>query len=76
MAVLGIAFRTVQEGLAISKDIERYRDYRGKVRRLFLCFEETQDRSKKLRLMEELELSAVDELRGFLRAHRESGFAL
>jgi len=76
IAVLGIAFRTVQEGLAISKDIERYRDYRGKVRRLLLCFEETEDRSKKLRLMEELELAAVDELRGFLRAHREAGFAL
>jgi len=76
IAIVGIAFRAIQEGLGISKDIERYRDYRGKVRRLLLCFEESTDRAKRLRLMEEMELAVVDELRGFLRTHREAIFAL
>lgn len=76
VAILGVALRTIQEGLGIAKDIERYRDYRGKVRRLFLCFEETTDQHKKLRLMEEMELAGVDELRGFLRAHSEAAFIL
>jgi hypothetical protein len=76
IAIIGVALRTIQEGLGIAKDIERYRDYRGKVSRLLLCFEETTDRAKKLRLMEEMELAVVDELRGFLRAHRDAAFAL
>lgn len=76
LAIVGIALRTIQDGLGITKDIERYRDYRGKVRRSRLCFEETTDQHKKLRLMEEMELAVVDELRGFLRTHRNAAFAL
>jgi len=76
IAIIAISLRTIQEGLGITKDIERYRDYRGKVRRLLLCFEEATDQHKKLRLMEEMELAGVDELRGFLRAHGEATFIL
>jgi hypothetical protein len=76
VAVIGVALRTIQAGLGISKDIERYRDYRGKVHRLFSCFKETADQHKRLRMMEELELAAVDELKGFLRTHRDAAFVL
>lgn len=76
IAVVGVAFRTIQEGLGISKDIERYRDYRGKVRRLMFYFENTTDQQKRLDLMEEMELVVVDELRGFLRTHSEAAFLL
>jgi hypothetical protein len=76
IAIVGVALRTIQEGLGITKDIERYRDYRGKVRRSLLYFDETTDQHKKLRLMEEMELAAVDELRGFLRTHRNAAFVL
>jgi hypothetical protein len=76
LAIVGIALRTIQDGLGITKDIERYRDYRGKVRRSLLCFEESIDQHKKLRLMEEMELAVVDELRGFLRTHRNAAFVL
>jgi hypothetical protein len=75
-AIIGIALRTVQDGLGVTEDIERYRDYRGKVRRALLHFETTQDQETKLRLMEEMELASVDELRGFLRTHGESRFVL
>ena len=76
IAIVGVACRTVQDGLGISGDIERYRDYRGKVRRLRLAFENTSDPSERLKIMEELELEVVDELRGFLRSHREAAFVL
>ncbi len=76
IAIVGVAFRTIQDGLGITKDIERYRDYRGKVRRLLLYFEETDDQHRKLRLMEDMEIAVVDELKGFLRTHREAAFVL
>ena len=76
LAIVGIAFRTIQDGLGISKDIERYRDYRGKVRRLLFLFEASNDQQKKLRLMEEMEIAVVDELKGFLRTHRDAAFSL
>jgi hypothetical protein len=75
-AILGIALRTIRDGLGIIRDIERYRDYRGKVRRTLLAFEETDDQHKKLCLMEEFELVVTDELRGFLRTHRDAAFVL
>jgi hypothetical protein len=75
-AILGIAFRTVQEGLGITRDIERYRDYRGKVRRILFFFEETEDLQQRIQLMQEMELMVVDELRGFLRTHRGATFVL
>ena len=76
LAIIGIAFHTIQDGLGISKDIERYRDYRGKVRRLLSLFEASTDQQKKLRLMEEMEIAIVDELKGFLRTHRNAAFSL
>lgn len=75
-AITGVALRAIQEGLGVTADIERYRDYRGKVRRALLHFEATQDQKTKLRLMEEMELASVDELRGFLRTHGETRFVL
>lgn len=76
VAIVGVAFRTVQDGLGISKDIERYRDYRGKTRRLRVAFENEPDLHERLEVMEELEIESVDELRGFLRTHREAAFVL
>jgi hypothetical protein len=76
IAITGIALRTIQDGLGVTKDIERYHDYRAKVRRALFLFETTQDQRTKLHMMEELELAAVDELRGFLRTHGDARFVL
>jgi hypothetical protein len=75
-AILGIAFRTIQDGLAIPREIERYRDYQTKCDRLLLYFDQTADSDTKVHVMELMELAAVDELRGFLRAHRDARFVL
>jgi hypothetical protein len=76
IAIVGVALRTLQDGLGITKDLERYRDYRGKVNRLQIYFDQSTDPEKKVRLMEEMELTAVDEMKGFLRTHREGAFLL
>jgi hypothetical protein len=76
LAICGVALRTVLEGLGIGEDIERYEDYRGKVRRLLLYFEDSSGHQEKLKLMEDMELAVVDELRGFLRTHQKATFVL
>jgi len=48
IAIIGIALRTIQDGLGVTRDIERYRDYRAKVRRALLNFENTQDGADKI----------------------------
>jgi hypothetical protein len=74
IAIIAVALRTIQDGLGVTNDIERYRNYRGKIRRALLHFDTTRDPQTKLRLMEELELAAIDELRGFLRSHYDARF--
>jgi hypothetical protein len=76
IAIIGVAVRTIQEGLGITEDIERYQDYRGKVRRALLQFETAKDPKTRLQLMAELELAVVDELKSFLRTHGRSRFAM
>jgi hypothetical protein len=75
-AVIGLALRTVQEGLVPEKEIERYNDYRGRVAQLRDRFRQTTDQRERLQLMEELEVAAVDEMRGFLRTHHRATFVL
>jgi len=75
-ALIGLALRTLQEGLAPEKEIERYSDYRGRVAALRDRFRQSSDKTERLRLMEELERGAVDEMRGFLRTHQSATFLL
>jgi hypothetical protein len=76
IAIIGVALRTLQDGLGVTKDIERYRDYRGKVSRLLLWFDATTDGKTRLKLMEEMELAVVDEMKDFLRTHQDAAFVL
>lgn len=75
-ALVGLALRTVQEGLAPEEEIERYNDYRARIAQLRERFQETKDQNQRLRIMEDLERAAFDELRGFLRTHRRARFLL
>ncbi len=76
VAVVGAALRTLQDGLAPDKEIERYKDYRGRTSQLCDRFEHTIDPKERLRLMEELEIASGDEMRGFLRTHHNAKFVL
>lgn len=77
IALCGAAFRTLQDGLAPDKEIERYEDYRSRTSQLRDRFITAKnDPKERLHLMEELELATVDEMKGFLRTHHNATFVL
>jgi hypothetical protein len=74
--VLTVAARAVQDGLAAPEELQRYNDYAGKIRYLMGSFDSTRDPTEKLELMAEMERAALEELKGYLRAHSEARFVL
>jgi hypothetical protein len=74
VALIGAALRTIQEGLGLEQEIERYSDYRGRTSHLRDRFNHATDIQERLHSMAELELAAVDELTGFLRTHHNATF--
>lgn len=74
--ILTVAARAVQDGLAAPEELQRYNDYAGKTRYLEHRFDASGDQAEKLRLMAEMERAALEELKGFLRAHSEARFVL
>jgi hypothetical protein len=74
--VLTVAARGVLDGLAVREEGQRYNDYLGEVRYLLTKFEASHDPQERIRLMQDMERAAVEELKGFLRAHSEARFIL
>jgi hypothetical protein len=74
VALIGAALRTIQEGLGLDQEIERYSDYRGRTIRIRDHFNRGTDVQERLHLMADLELASVDELIGFLRTHHNATF--
>jgi len=74
--VLTVATRGVLDGLAVREESQRYSDYVGEVRYLLTKFEASHDSEERLRLMQDMERAAVEELKSFLRAHTEAKFIL
>ena len=71
-----VATRAVQDGLAAPEELQRYNDYAGKIRYLLGRFDASKDATDKLELMVEMERAALEELKGFLRAHSEARFVV
>jgi len=76
LLIVNVATRAVQDGLAAPEDIQRYNDYAGQARYLEQRFEDSDVAAQKLVLMGELERAALQELKGFLRAHFEARFII
>jgi hypothetical protein len=76
IALIGAALRTIQEGLAPDKEIERYKDYLAMTTHLRDRFKQTTIAKERINLMEEMELVSVDEMKRFLRAHHTAKFVL
>ena len=76
LLVMNVATRAVLDGLAVREESQRYADYAGEVRYLLTKFEASHDSGEKLRLMQEMERAAVEELKSFLRAHSEARFVV
>jgi len=76
LLILNVATRAVQDGLAAPEEFQRYTDYAGKTRYLMHRFDASRDPAEKLDLMREMERAALEEFKGFLRAHFEARFVL
>jgi MFS superfamily sulfate permease-like transporter len=74
-ALLSIAAKTLSEGFALTREIERYEEYRAAVSGLHLAFHSTNLPEEKIRLMVEMEKTAFAEMRAFLRSNNETNNA-
>jgi hypothetical protein len=74
--VLNVTARGIMDGFAVREESQRYVDYAGEVRYLLTRFESTRDQSERLQLMQDMERAAIEELKGFLRAHSEAKFVV
>lgn len=75
-ALIALGARTLEEGLTVSRDIERYEDYHATVSDALRRFDDAQTVEDKLRAMIEMERITFDEMRSFLRTAREAAFVL
>jgi hypothetical protein len=77
VAITGAALRTIQDGLGLDGEIDRYREYREKIARLLDRFTHSPDDPKRrMRLMEDMEYASVQEMQDFLRMHQKAKFVL
>jgi hypothetical protein len=76
LALVALAAKTMQEGLALPREIERYEDYRAALRLLRDRFDRATSDADRVHVMVETERLSFEEMRSFLRAHHESSFVL
>lgn len=79
VGVVWLAFlgaRTLEEGFGVSREIERYEDYRTAVFDARERFRRAQTVQAKLRGIMDMERISFDEMRSFLRTNNESSFVL
>lgn len=76
LALLAIAAKTLSEGFALSREIERYEEYYAVVHALRKEFKAADNVAEKLRLMAELEKASYEEMRVFLRSNDEATFVM
>jgi hypothetical protein len=75
-AIIALAIRTVEEGLGIRDETERYRDYRSSVEAIRERFEQATDPAEKLRIMEDMERLSYEEMCSFLRNTHATRFVM
>jgi hypothetical protein len=76
VALVGAALRTIQEGLGLDAEIDRYREYRQKISRLHDRFKRSTHYQGRLELMDDLEYASVEEMQDFFRTHQKATFVL
>lgn len=74
--VVNVIARTIQDGLASPKELERYRDYQQKARYLLQGFDHAATIDERLPFMRDMERAEIEELRSFLRANEEARFVM
>jgi hypothetical protein len=74
LAVVAIAVRTLEDGLAIRADIDRYQHYAGRIQGLLREFDASASIRSRLHVMRECEKLCFEEMREFLVAHHQTRF--
>jgi hypothetical protein len=75
-AIFALAIRAMEEGLGVRDEAERYRDYRSSVEAIRERFERATRPEEKLRIMEEMERLAYEEMCSFLRNAHATRFVM
>ncbi|HJQ33429.1 MAG TPA: hypothetical protein VJ866_14680 [Pyrinomonadaceae bacterium] len=75
-ALLAVAVKTLSEGFALTREIERYEEYHAVVSGLKQAFRTAESPRRKLQIIIEMEKAAFEELRVFLRSHHEATFIM
>lgn len=75
-ALMAIAAKTLSEGFALTREIERYEEYYAVVHNLRKEFKAADSTAEKLRIMAELEEASYEEMRVFLRSNNEAKFVM
>lgn len=76
LALIALGARALEEGFGLSREIERYEDYRAVVFDALERFDRARTAGDKLRVMMDMERISFDEMRSFLRAASEASFVL
>jgi hypothetical protein len=75
-ALIALGARTLEEGLSVSREIERYEDYHAAVSDARDRFDRAKTLEEKLRAMMDMERISFEEMRTFLRTARDASFVL
>jgi hypothetical protein len=76
IALAALAIRAMEQGLQPDREFERYHHYRSAVRAVLDRFDRAESPADKIRVMEDMERLAFDELRDFLVTNDRSHFVL
>jgi hypothetical protein len=76
LAIVALASRTLEEGLQLSREIERYEDYRAAVFDARSQLGHALTNEERVHAMIGMERISFDEMRSFLRTPSETSFLL
>jgi hypothetical protein len=74
LTIAGVATRAWRDGLALGEDRERYQDMRHRLDILTARWESATTDQDRFIVAEEMEQTALEELRSFIRAHEKAQF--
>lgn len=74
LTIAGIAVRAWRDGLALGEERERYQDMRHRLELLTTRWDSAANEDDRFLVAEEIEQTAFEELRSFIRAHERAQF--
>jgi hypothetical protein len=76
VALFAVAARTLADGFALNREIERYEEYRAVCSELYGKFTATTSPEEKFNAMVRMERASFEEMREFLRSNHEASYVM